>query len=112
MGVLFTDVARFDAWLEVEVLAVEAWAAIGVVAPAVAEAVRVKRPIVDAAFVAAIDERERVMAYEMKFIPEPIEFFRLRFVQHQSRELVILAIKKGGLVIAGVGAEGAGAGVS
>ena len=65
MGVLFTDVARFDAWLEVEVLAVEAWAAIGVVAPAVAEAVRVKRPIVDAAFVAAVDERERVTDHDV-----------------------------------------------
>ena len=65
MGVLFTDVARFDAWLEVEVLAVEAWAAIGVVTPAVAEAVRVKRPIVDAAFVAAVDERERVTDHDV-----------------------------------------------
>ena len=65
MGVLFTDVARFDAWLEVEVLAVEAWAAIGAVTPAVAEAVRVKRPIVDAAFVAAVDERERVTDHDV-----------------------------------------------
>ena len=31
---LFTDEARFAAWLEVEILAVEAWAELGVVPPA------------------------------------------------------------------------------
>jgi adenylosuccinate lyase len=40
MKELFTDEARFAAWLEVEVLATEAWAEIGVVPPEDAAAVR------------------------------------------------------------------------
>lgn len=40
MADLFTDGARFAAWLEVEVLAVEAWARLGVVPGADARAVR------------------------------------------------------------------------
>ncbi len=37
---LFTDEARFRAWLEVEILATEAWAKLGVVPAADAVAVR------------------------------------------------------------------------
>ena len=40
ISALFTDEARFGAWLEVEVLAVEAWARLGVVPEADARAVR------------------------------------------------------------------------
>jgi adenylosuccinate lyase len=58
---LFTDEARFGAWLEVELLAVEAWAEIGVVP---AEDARMARQ--RAGFdVAAVHERERVTDHDV-----------------------------------------------
>ncbi|MCU1460299.1 MAG: Adenylosuccinate lyase [Acidimicrobiales bacterium] len=65
IGHLFTDVARFATWLEVEVLAVEGWAAIGVVASDVAREVRARSPVVDELFVAAVDEREQVTDHDV-----------------------------------------------
>jgi adenylosuccinate lyase len=61
ISALFTDEARFGAWLEVEVLAVEAWARLGVVPDADARAVR-ERATFD---VAAIHERERVTDHDV-----------------------------------------------
>jgi adenylosuccinate lyase len=61
ISALFTDEARFGAWLEVEVLAVEAWARLGVVPQADARAVR-ERAGFD---VAAIHERERVTDHDV-----------------------------------------------
>jgi adenylosuccinate lyase len=58
---LFTDEARFSAWLEVEVLAVEAWAALGVVPPEAARAIR-ERAGFD---VAEIEARERVTDHDV-----------------------------------------------
>ena len=58
---LFTDEARFGAWLEVEVLAVEAWAELGVVPADAARAVR-ERARVD---VAAVYEREKVTDHDV-----------------------------------------------
>jgi adenylosuccinate lyase len=58
---LFTDEARFGAWLEVEVLAVEAWAELGVVPADAARAVR-ERARVD---VAAVHEREKVTDHDV-----------------------------------------------
>jgi adenylosuccinate lyase len=58
---LFTDEARFGAWLEVEVLAVEAWAELGVVPRDDARAVR-ERAGFD---VAAVLERERVTEHDV-----------------------------------------------
>ncbi len=58
---LFTDEARFGAWLEVEVLAVEAWAQLGVVPPDAARAVR-ERARVD---VAAVHEREKITDHDV-----------------------------------------------
>jgi len=58
---LFTDEARFGAWLEVEVLAVEAWAQLGVVPADAARAVR-ERARVD---VAAVHEREQVTDHDV-----------------------------------------------
>ncbi len=58
---LFTDEARFGAWLEVEVLAVEAWARLGVVPDADARAVR-ERAGFD---VDAVHERERVTDHDV-----------------------------------------------
>ncbi len=57
---LFTDEARFGAWLDVEVLAVEAQAKLGVVPGADARAVRA------AGFdVAAIHEREKLTDHDV-----------------------------------------------
>jgi adenylosuccinate lyase len=61
MAELFTDEARFGAWLEVEVLATEAWAELGVVPADAARVVR-ERAGFD---VAAIDERERVTEHDV-----------------------------------------------
>jgi adenylosuccinate lyase len=58
---LFTDAARFGAWLEVEILAVEAWAELGVVPEADARAVR-ERAGFD---VDAIRERERTTEHDV-----------------------------------------------
>jgi adenylosuccinate lyase len=58
---LFTDDARFGAWLEVELLAVEAWAALGVVPEDDARVARER-----AAFdVDAIHEREKVTDHDV-----------------------------------------------
>ena len=60
IAALFTDEARFAAWLEVEILATEAWAKLGVVPDADAAAVR-ERGGFD---VTAIREREKVTDHE------------------------------------------------
>ena len=61
MATLFTDEAKFGAWLEVEILATEAWAELGVVPKEAAVAVRGR-----AGFdVAAIDERELVTEHDV-----------------------------------------------
>lgn len=65
MAALFTDEARFARWLEVEVLATEAWSIAGVVPEADAKAVRDRAPMVDADFVARVDERERVTDHDV-----------------------------------------------
>jgi adenylosuccinate lyase len=58
---LFTDEARFAAWLEVEVLAVEAWAELGVVPAEQARTVR-ERAGFD---VTAVHEREQVTDHDV-----------------------------------------------
>lgn len=65
MAALFTDEARFGRWLEVEILATEAWAALGVVPEDDAKAVRERAPVVDAAVVARIGEREKVTDHDV-----------------------------------------------
>ena len=55
---LFSDVHRFDTMLEVELLAAEGLAAHGDIPPADVAALRARRPVVDAQFVADVDERE------------------------------------------------------
>ncbi len=61
MAALFTDEAKFGAWLEVEILATEAWAELGVVPKEAAIAVR-ERAGFD---VAAIDARELVTEHDV-----------------------------------------------
>ncbi|MGZ6897966.1 MAG: adenylosuccinate lyase [Acidimicrobiia bacterium] len=61
MAALFTDEAKFGAWLEVEILATEAWAELGVVPREAAAAVRARGGF----DVAAIDEREQVTEHDV-----------------------------------------------
>src|SRR5262245_48162167 len=61
ISALFTDEARFSAWLEVEVLAVEAWAQLGVVPEADARAIR-ERGAFDTH---AVHEREKVTDHDV-----------------------------------------------
>ena len=61
ISALFTDEARFGAWLEVEVLAVEAWARLGVIPQGDARAVR-ERASFD---VAEIHEREKITDHDV-----------------------------------------------
>ncbi len=61
ISALFTDEARFGAWLEVEILAVEAWARLGAVPDADARAVR-ERAGFD---VDAINEREKITDHDV-----------------------------------------------
>jgi adenylosuccinate lyase len=65
MAAIFADTARFQRWLEIELLATEAWADLGVVPAADATACRAAAVVVDAAFVAAVDERERVTDHDV-----------------------------------------------
>jgi adenylosuccinate lyase len=65
MAAVFTDEARFGRYLEIELLAVEAWAELGVVPAGAADGCRRRAPVVDAAFVAAVAERERVTNHDV-----------------------------------------------
>ncbi len=65
MAALFSDEARLAQWLEVELLATEAQAALGVVPAAAALACRARAPKVDEAFVARVNERERVTDHDV-----------------------------------------------
>jgi adenylosuccinate lyase len=62
---LFTDENRMAKWLEVELLATQAWADLGVVPAEAAQACRDRAPQVDSAFVAAVNERERVTDHDV-----------------------------------------------
>jgi adenylosuccinate lyase len=55
---LFSDVHRFDTMLEVEILAAEGLAEHGDIPAGDVAALRARRPVVDAQFVADVDERE------------------------------------------------------
>ncbi|MGH8989433.1 MAG: adenylosuccinate lyase [Acidimicrobiales bacterium] len=65
MAALFTDRARFETWLEVELLAVEGLASIGKVSTDVAAALRRRAPVIDDAFVADVDAREQVTNHDV-----------------------------------------------
>jgi adenylosuccinate lyase len=65
MAAVFSDVARFGRYLEIELLATEAWAALGVVPAADAAACRAAGVIVDSAFVQAVDERELITDHDV-----------------------------------------------
>jgi adenylosuccinate lyase len=65
MADLFIDEARFAAWIEVEVLAVEAWARLGVIPSEDARAVRQRAPESTPELVEAVAERERVTDHDV-----------------------------------------------
>ena len=64
VAALFTDEHRFDTMLEVELLAAEALVEQGVVPAADAAALRTRRPVVDAAFVADVNAREEITNHD------------------------------------------------
>ena len=65
MANVFSDVARFDRYLEIELLATEAHAALGVVPASDAAACRAHSPTVDEAFVQAVSDREAVTDHDV-----------------------------------------------
>ncbi len=65
MAELWSDEARFATWLEIELLAVEGWARLGAVPEGHARQARRLAPAVDAAFVAAVAEREAVTDHDV-----------------------------------------------
>jgi adenylosuccinate lyase len=65
MAALFTDEARLEKWLEVELLAVEARAAVGEIPAGAAAAVRARAPKVTADLVGAVAEREKVTDHDV-----------------------------------------------
>ncbi len=65
MAAVFSDTARFGRYLEIELLATEAHVALGIVPPADAVACRERAPKVDDAFVAAVDEREKITDHDV-----------------------------------------------
>jgi adenylosuccinate lyase len=61
---LFSDEHRFDTMLEVELLAAEGLAQHGVLPQSEVDKLRQRRPVIDAEFVAAVDEREQVTNHD------------------------------------------------
>jgi adenylosuccinate lyase len=65
MAAIFSEVARFEALLEVEILATEAWVQVGVVPAEDAKAVRDRAPKIDAEFITDVDEREAITNHDL-----------------------------------------------
>jgi adenylosuccinate lyase len=64
VAALFSDERRFDTMLEVELLAAEALGQLGVVPPGDVVALRQRRPVVDEAFVEAVNQREEITNHD------------------------------------------------
>ena len=65
MAAVFSDVARFDRYLQIELLATEAHVALGVVPAADAATCRKHQPIVDDKFVQAVSDREAITDHDI-----------------------------------------------
>ena len=65
MAALFTDEARLETWLEVEVLAAEGWADVGELPAETAAAIRTRAPKVTSDLVAKVAEREKVTDHDV-----------------------------------------------
>jgi adenylosuccinate lyase len=64
VAALFSDENRFDTMLEVELLAAEALAQLGTLPSDEVARLRERRPVIDAAFVALVDEREQITNHD------------------------------------------------
>ena len=64
VAALFSDENRFDTMLEVELLAAEGLAAEGVLPKDEVAKLRLRRPVIDAAFVKEVDERELITNHD------------------------------------------------
>jgi adenylosuccinate lyase len=64
VAALFSDENRFDTMLEVELLVAEGLASLGVLPPAEVAALRPRRPVIDADFVEAVNERELITNHD------------------------------------------------
>jgi len=64
VAALFSDENRFDTMLEVELLAAEGLAAEGVLPKDEVATLRTRRPVIDAAFVKEVDERELITNHD------------------------------------------------
>ena len=64
VAALFSDENRFDTMLEVELLAAEALARLGTLPAEDVARLRERRPVIDAAFVALVDEREQITNHD------------------------------------------------
>jgi adenylosuccinate lyase len=65
MSAVFADTARFQRWLEIELLATEAHVALGIVSAEQAAQCRASAPVVDEAFVQAVSDRERITDHDV-----------------------------------------------
>jgi len=65
MSNIFSDVAKFSRYLEIELVALEGLSQVGVVSDSVARACRNAAPRVDDDFVAAVEEREAVTNHDV-----------------------------------------------
>ena len=65
MSTIFSDVAKFSRYLEIELVALEGLSQVGVVSDSVARACRNAAPSVDDDFVAAVEEREAVTNHDV-----------------------------------------------
>jgi adenylosuccinate lyase len=65
MAALFSDQARFAMWLRVELLATDGWVEVGDVPAEAAARCHERAPLVDAAFVEAVAERERITDHDV-----------------------------------------------
>jgi len=74
MAALFTDEARLENWLEIELLAVEGLARIGVVPSEAAATLRRRAPKVDAEFVTEVADRERVTDHDVAAFVDVLQF--------------------------------------
>jgi adenylosuccinate lyase len=64
VAALFSDEHRFDTMVEVELLAAEGLAAIGVLPAQEVAVLRQRRPVIDADFVADVEEREQITNHD------------------------------------------------
>jgi adenylosuccinate lyase len=65
MAAVFSDTTRFARYLEIELLATEAQTKLGIVAAEDAEMCRANAPVVDEAFVQAVNDREAITDHDV-----------------------------------------------